>query len=382
MTGMTEIQPVGPGRTSPPAERPLRILQVAPPMLPVPPPSYAGTERVIAALGDELHRRGHHVALVASGDSKVAYQHIPTVDRSLWSSGFNGDLNAYMQHTIGVAWKAAGDFDIVHVHMEQHSLVFAEYSTTPVIVTMHGRLDAPGLPELMALYPEVPMVAISESQRRFFPDQHWVATIHHGLPLETMPFSPQPGDYLAFVGRITPEKGIREAIELSRETGIRLRIAAKVHLDSERRHFEEVVQPAIDAGDVDFLGEVGPEERDPLYAGAFATVMLGGWPEPFGLVAIESMATGTPVIARQAGALVETVEHGVTGFIVDDVTEAALALERVPELDRRQIRATALRRFSPARMADEYEQAYRRVIADASGDDRLELPAREPAARA
>jgi glycosyltransferase involved in cell wall biosynthesis len=382
MTGMTEIQPVGPGRTSPPAERPLRILQVAPPMLPVPPPSYAGTERVIAALGDELHRRGHHVALVASGDSKVAYQHIPTVDRSLWSSGFNGDLNAYMQHTIGVAWKAAGDFDIVHVHMEQHSLVFAEYSTTPVIVTMHGRLDAPGLPELMALYPEVPMVAISESQRRFFPDQHWVATIHHGLPLETMPFSPQPGDYLAFVGRITPEKGIREAIELSRETGIRLRIAAKVHLDSERRHFEEVVQPAIDAGDVDFLGEVGPEERDPLYAGAFATVMLGGWPEPFGLVAIESMATGTPVIARQAGALVETVEHGVTGFIVDDVTEAALALERVPELDRRQIRATALRRFSPARMADEYEQAYRRVIADASGDDGLELPAREPAARA
>jgi len=382
MTGMTEIQPVGPGRTSPPAERPLRILQVAPPMLPVPPPSYAGTERVIAALGDELHRRGHHVALVASGDSKVAYQHIPTVDHSLWSSGFNGDLNAYMQHTIGVAWKVAGDFDIVHIHMEQHSLVFAEYSTTPGIVTMHGRLDSPGLPELMALYPEVPMVAISESQRRFFPDQNWVATIHHGLPLETMPFSPQPGDYLAFVGRITPEKGIREAIELSRETGIRLRIAAKVHLDSERRHFEEVVQPALDAGEVDFLGEVGPEERDPLYAGALATVMLGGWPEPFGLVAIESMATGTPVIARQAGALVETVEHGVTGFIVDDVTEAALALERVPELDRRQIRATALRRFSPARMADEYEQAYRRVIADASGGDELELLAREPAARA
>ena len=143
----------------------------------------------------------------------------------------------------------------------------------------------------------------------------------------------------------------------------RLRIAAKVHSDAEREHFDEVVQPAIDAGEVDFLGEVGPRERDPLYAGALATVMLGGWPEPFGLVAIESMATGTPVIARRAGALTETVEHGVTGFLVDDVTEAALAVERVRDLDRRRIRELTLDRFSPERMVDEYEAAYRRVLA-------------------
>ncbi len=343
---------------------PLRILLVAPPMLPVPPPTYAGTERVVAALGDELHRRGHHVALVAPGDSHVPYEHIPTIDQSLWSTGFLGDLAAYQQHTIEVAWTAAERFDIVHAHMEQHSFVFAQHCETPVIATMHGRLDLAGIPELLVSHPDVPLVAISDSQRRFFPDQRWIATIHHGLPLADMPFEPDPGDYLVFVGRITAEKGIREAIELSRESGVRLKIAAKVHLDSERAHFEEVVQPAIDAGDVDFLGELGPDERDPLYAGALATVMLGGWPEPFGLVAIESMATGTPVIARRAGALVETITHGESGFIVDDVAEAALAVGRVSELDRTAIREQALRRFSPERMADEYEAAYRQVIAE------------------
>jgi glycosyltransferase involved in cell wall biosynthesis len=343
---------------------PLRILLVAPPLLPVPPPTYAGTERVVAALGAELHRRGHHVALVASGDSDVPYEHIPTVERSLWSTGFSGDYASYMQHTVEIAWRAAERFDIVHAHMENHGFLFAEHSQVPVVSTMHGRLDAPGLPELLEAHPDVPLVAISESQRRFFPDLHWVATIHHGLPLDAMPFSETPGEYLAFVGRITEEKGIREALELSRRTRVRLRAAAKVKSGPEFRHFEEVVQPAIDADEIDWLGEVGPLERDPLYAGALATVMLGGWPEPFGLVAIESMATGTPVIARRAGALTETIEHGVTGFLVDDVAEAELAVERIRDLDRRRIRELTLERFSPARMADDYERVYRTVLAE------------------
>jgi glycosyltransferase involved in cell wall biosynthesis len=342
----------------------LRVLLVAPPMLPVPPPTYAGTERVVAALGDELHRRGHQVALVGAGDSEVAYEHIPSVERSLWSSGFEGDVASYMQHTIEIAWRAAGRFDVVHAHMENHSFVFAEHCETPVVTTLHGRLDVPGLPELLESHRDVPLIAISESQRRWFPGQNWVATIHHGLPLDSMPFVDEPGDYLAFVGRVTAEKGIREALELSRSTGIRLRAAAKVHDERERRHFREVVQPAIDKGEIDFLGEVGPLERDPLYAGALATVMLGGWPEPFGLVAIESMATGTPVIARRAGALTETVEHGVTGFLVDDVGEASLAVDMVRDLDRRAIRERTLERFSPGRMADEYEAVYRRLVAD------------------
>ncbi len=344
----------------------LRVLLVAPPMLPVPPPTYAGTERVVAALGDELHRRGHEVALVASGDSDVPYERIATVDHSLWESGYRGDVASYMQHTVEVAWRASSRFDIVHAHLENHGIVFAEHCETPVISTMHGRLDVAGMPELLEAHPDVPLVAISESQRRWFPDLNWVATIHHGLPLATMPSSTEPGDYLAFVGRVTPEKGIREAIELSRKIGIPLRAAAKVHDGPERAHFEEVVQPAIDADEIDFLGEVGPLERDPLYAGALATVMLGGWPEPFGLVAIESMATGTPVIARRAGALTETIEHGVTGFLVDDVNEAALAVEKVRDLDRARIREITLERFSPRRMVDEYEQAYRAVMAGRS----------------
>jgi glycosyltransferase involved in cell wall biosynthesis len=346
-----------------PREERLRVLLVAPPMLSVPPPTYAGTERIVAAIGEELHRRGHTVGLVASGDSEVPYEHIPSVDQSLWSTGYTGDVATYMQHTVEIAWREAHRFDIVHAHLENHGFVFADHCETPVISTLHGRLDAPGMPELLGVHGRVPLVAISESQRRWFPDQNWVATIHHGLPLEAMPFSSEPGDYLAFVGRIAPEKGIQAAVELSRLSGVRLRIAAKVYSDLERDHFNEVVQPALDAGEVDFLGEVGPKERDPLYAGALATVMLGGWPEPFGLVAIESMATGTPVIARRAGALTETIEHGVTGFLVDDVTEAAMAVEMVRDLDRRKIRELTLDRFSPARMVDEYEAAYRRVLA-------------------
>ena len=166
----TDPRPVGPGRPAP-ATEPLRILLVAPPMLPVPPPSYAGTERVVAALGDELHRRGHHVALVATGDSRVPYEHIRTIDESLWSAGYSGRLEAFQQHTIEVAWRAAERFDIVHAHMEQHSFVFAEHCSTPVITTLHGRLDTEGMPELLTTHPDVPLVAISESQRRFFPDQ-------------------------------------------------------------------------------------------------------------------------------------------------------------------------------------------------------------------
>jgi glycosyltransferase involved in cell wall biosynthesis len=332
-------------------------------MLPVPPPTYAGTERIVAAIGDELLRRGHTVALVASGDSAVPYEHIPTVERSLWSAGYSGDIAPWMQHTVEIAWREAHRFDIVHAHLECHGFTFAAHCRTPVISTLHGRLDAPGMPELLRLHRQVPLVAISESQRRGFPDQQWVATIHHGLPLESMPFAAEPGGYLAFVGRVTPEKGISDAVELSRITGLRLRIAAKVHLPHEHAHFAQVVRPALDAGTVDFLGEVGPRERDPLFAGALATVMLGSWPEPFGLVAIESMATGTPVIGRRTGALAETIEDGVTGFLVDDVAEAVLAVERVRDLDRAEIRRRALARFSPGRMVDEYEAAYRRVLA-------------------
>jgi glycosyltransferase involved in cell wall biosynthesis len=355
-----------------------RIALIAPPMLPVPPPTYAGTERVVAALAAELHERGHRVTLFAPGDSQVECELVPTLPRSLWSEDYRGDVSSFINVGLAKVWAQHERFDVIHSHVETLGFLFARYCPTPVLTTLHGRLDVSGIPELLAEFDDIPLVAISESQRRWAEDANWVATIHHGLPLESMPFSDRQGDYLVFVGRITPEKGIVDCIELARRTKLPLKIAAKVYDAHEKVHFAEVVKPAIDEGIVEFLGELGQLERDPLYAGALATLMLGAWPEPFGLVAIESLATGTPVIARRAGALTETVEHGVDGFLVDDLIEAELAVGRAGELDRSEIRRRALERFSPRRMADEYERAYEQLIA--GGSTRAVQPAHEPPA--
>jgi glycosyltransferase involved in cell wall biosynthesis len=348
------------------SESRLRIAVVAPPMLPVPPPTYAGTERVVAALADELLARGHAVTLYAPGDSQFAGELIATPSRSLWSTGYHGDVSSFINVTLARVWADHERFDIIHSHVETLGFLFARYCPRPVVATLHGRLDVSGIPELLAEFNDIPLVAISESQRRWEPDANWTATIHHGLPLENMPFGLLPGPYLAFVGRVTPEKGVSDCIELARRTGLRLRMAAKVYDDHEKEHFAEVVEPAIAEGVVEFLGELGQTERDALYAGALATVMLGAWPEPFGLVAIESMASGTPVIARRAGALTETIDHGVGGFLVDDLIEAELAVERIGDLDRRNVREQAIERFSPGRMTDEYEEVYCRLLADPS----------------
>ena len=354
---------------SPPSDASLRIAVVSPPMLPVPPSTYAGTERVVAALVDELHARGHHVTLFAPGDSITQADLVPTVERSLWSQGYQGDVSSWINLTLARVWEHRARFDVIHSHVETMGFLFARLCPTPVVTTLHGRLDHSGMPELLEEFREIPLVAISESQRRWSPDANWLATIHHGLPLDRLPFSDGPGAYLAFVGRITPEKGVAEAIDLARRTRLPLRIAAKVYDPHEHEHFAEVVQPAIADGTVTFLGELGPADRDALYAGAVATVMLGAWPEPFGLVAIESMATGTPVIARRAGGPTETIEHGVTGFLIDDLTEAELAVRRVRELERKAVRQHVIEHFLPSRMVDEYEAVYRRLMAPRAGGE-------------
>lgn len=358
------VQVADPGRTGSPRGDGLRIALVSPPMLPVPPPTYAGTERVVAALGDELIARGHEVTLFAPGDSSFQGTVVASPEASLWSRDYRGDVSSFINVTLAKVWQRHAEFDIIHSHVETLGFLFARHCPTPVITTLHGRLDVSGIPELLDEFDDIPLIAISDSQRRWFEGANWVATIHHGLPLADMPFSPEPGPYLAFVGRITPEKGIADAIELARMSRLPLKMAAKVYDAHEKAHFEAVVKPAIEDGVVEFLGEVTEHERDPLYAGALATIMLGAWPEPFGLVAIESLATGTPVIARRAGALTETVEHGVDGFLVDDLTEAELALARVRDLDRATIRRRALERFSPGRMADEYEAVYLKQLAN------------------
>ncbi len=356
---------------------PMRIALVAPPMLPVPPRAYAGTERVIEVLARELHRRGHAVTLFASGDSDVECELVPTVERALWERSDGVDmLDPYIQVTETKVWREAERFDVIHSHLEGWGFAFARHCPTPVVTTMHGRLDLPGVSDLLTEFSDIPLIAISNNQRRWFPDVNWVATIHHGLPLEAIAHSDRPGSYLALVGRISHEKGVAEAVELARRTGLKLRVAAKMRLPDEKQLYRDVLEPAIKEGIAEYLGEVGQAERDALYAGALATLMLGAWPEPFGLVAIESLAAGTPVIARKAGALPEIVEHGVDGFLVDDLGEAAFALERVRDLDRHRIRQRVLTRFSPERMVEAHERAYRRVIEEAHARRTPRQPAR------
>lgn len=343
----------------------LRIALVAPPFEPIPPRGYAGTERVIAVLADELCLRGHDVALFASGDSTVRCRLIPTVPVATWPFGGNADAERGLEATVAVVREHLDEFDVIHSHIDTSGFALARESMVPVVSTLHGRLDIDSTAALIEQYSDVPLVAISASQRRWFPHARWLATVHHGLNLETVPFRTTPGEWLTVVGRASPEKGLVEAIELAQRTGVRLRIAAKVREPDERVYFEQHVRGPVNAGWVEFLGEVGAEVRDALLAGGLATLMLGAWPEPFGLVAIESLATGTPVIARRAGALPEIIEHGVDGFLVDDLAEAQLALRRVHELDRALIRQRALTRFSAARMADEYERVYRSLVDDA-----------------
>jgi glycosyltransferase involved in cell wall biosynthesis len=343
----------------------LRIALLSPPFLPVPPPGYAGTERVVETVARLLDERGHAVTLFAPGDSEVPYELVPTVPQSLWRNGHRGDASSYIEATVGLAWEQAARFDIIHSHLDTAGFTLARHCGTRVLTTLHRRLDTGGAADMIDAFPDIPLVAISDSQRRWNPDANWIATIHHGLDFTDTPESANAGDYLLVVGRIAHEKGIAEAIEVAQRTDRRLVIAAKVYDTREKKLFDELVKPHIRGGVVDWRGEVHPAQRDELMAGAYATLMLGAWPEPFGLVAIESMATGTPVIARRAGANTETVQHGLSGFLIDDIDEAVLAVERVAGLDRKAVSAYARDKFSAERMVDRYEDAYATVLEQA-----------------
>jgi glycosyltransferase involved in cell wall biosynthesis len=330
-------------------------------MVAIPPRRYAGTERVVAALGDGFAARGHEVTLFAPGDSTVSYELVPTVPAALWGIGDHGDATPWFERTIDLVARESDRFDVIHSHLDVAGFPLVRRTTTPVVSTLHGRLDAGDTPAWLAAYPDAALISISASQRRWFPDHRWLATIHHGMILPSVR-APKVGDYLALVGRATREKGIAEAIELAERTGRPLRVATKAHDPHEQRFVDEVIRPAEARGTLEFLGEISTSERDELMAGAVATLMLGAWPEPFGLVAIESLALGTPVIARRAGALPEIIAHGIDGFLVDDIEEAEFALGRVGTLDRERIRARARARFSVDRMVDEYERVFRDLL--------------------
>ncbi|HEX5591445.1 MAG TPA: glycosyltransferase family 4 protein [Candidatus Limnocylindrales bacterium] len=345
--------------------RPLRIAQVAPPLERVPPLAYGGTERVIFELTSQLAARGHDVTVFASGDSDVPCRLVPTVPEALRPAGFGGDPAPHFLETIQALLDHASEFDVIHSHLEWWSILLARVVPVPVVSTFHGRLDLQHSRRLLAGRPEG-LVAISRSQAAAHPNVDWTI-IHNGLSLHEMPAGPG-GDAFCFVGRVDPGKGVVEAIEVARLSGRPLRIAAKVGtLPEQVDYYETVFRPAVEAAGslVEFIGEVGPEERNRLFAESFATLMPGAWPEPFGLVAIESLACGTPILARRVGALPEIIRDGVDGFFGDDPLHLSFHAEGVAGLDRTAIRERAIERFSAARMADRYEELYLRQVDEA-----------------
>jgi len=344
-------------------QRPLRIAQVAPPLERVPPAAYGGTERVVHELTEELVRRGHDVTVFASADSTVPCRLVPTVQRALWPSGFTGDPSPAFLETMDAVFARDGEFDVIHSHLEWWSLALARSLRSPFIATFHGRLDVPWSRRLLARRPSG-LVAISRSQASVHPEVDWTV-IHNGLSLDRMPVAVPRGDGLCFVGRIDAEKGILEAIEIATLTGRPLRIAARIgSRPDERAYYQDVFKPAIERAGraVEYLGELATDDRNRLYAESYAALMPGAWPEPFGLVAIEALACGTPLLARRVGALPEIVTDGIDGFFGDDAAHLAFLADRVTDLDRAAIRRRVITRFSAARMGDAYEALYDRLV--------------------
>ncbi len=348
--------------------RPLRIAQVAPPFERVPPQAYGGTERIVHGLVTELDRRGREITTFASGDSVVPGRHIETVPEALRPIGYTGDSLPYFQQTVQQVLAHVDEFDIIHSHLEWISLLLARVSPIPVVSTFHGRLDLPWADALL-VDPPRGLVAISKSQASTHPDLPWAGIVYNGLRLSDSPFGRRRTDALCFVGRVAPEKGIVDAIEVAKAAGRPLRIAAKVAAGGvERAYYDEVFVPALKAAgsSVEYLGEISQADRDLLFAESHAVLMPGSWPEPFGLVAIEALACGTPVIARRSGALPEIVRDGIDGFLGDDVTAMAFKVDRVDDLDREAIRELVIDRFSVERMTDGYERIYRSMLPSAA----------------
>ena len=337
----------------------MKIAQIAPLAESVPPRLYGGTERVVSYLTEELVRLGHDVTLFASGDSQTSARLVSCAPRALRLDPRVRDPLPHHLLMIERVRRHAHEFDVLHFHVEHLHLPLFRPFARKAVTTLHGRLDLPDLAALYQEFDDLPLVSISDAQRKPLPYANWVGTVHHGLPDPVCPFNPAPrGQYVAFLGRASPEKGIERAIEIARRAARPLRIAAKIDPSAEG-YWRSRIAPLLSGPLVDFLGEVNEEDKPALLGNATALLFPIDWPEPFGLAMIEAMSCGTPVIAWPNGSVPEIVEHGVTGFIVESIEEAVAAVHEAPRLDRAQVRGRFEERFSAARMARDYLSVYR-----------------------
>jgi glycosyltransferase involved in cell wall biosynthesis len=328
-------------------EEAMRIAQIAPLAEALPPKLYGGTERVVSYLTEELVKQGHEVTLFASGDSKTSAELVPITPRALRLDSTIRDWAAPHIAMLEIVARRAHEFDVIHVHVDHLHLPLFTYMRLPFVTTLHGRLDLPELAPMFKHYPDARFVSISDAQRHPLPWLKWVGTVHHGLPDDALHLNRQPESYLAFLGRISPDKGPDRAIRIARRAGVPLKIAAKVD-NADRGYFEAVIEPMLreNATHVDFVGEISELEKREFLGKASALLFPVDWPEPFGLVMIEAMACGTPVIAFNRGSVPEVLNDGITGFIVEDEIGGAAAVERLHALDRCLVRAAFERRFS------------------------------------
>jgi glycosyltransferase involved in cell wall biosynthesis len=342
----------------------MKIAQVAPLHESVPPKFYGGTERVVSYLTETLVEIGHDVTLYASGDSithaqlRAACHHALRLDPH--------SVDAIADH-VGLAERIfhdAPEFDIVHSHIDYLGYPLWRRMATPRVTTLHGRLDIPNLRGLYREFDDEPLISVSNDQRRPLSWCNWQATVHHGVPEDLYSFCRGPGKYLAFLGRISPEKRLEHAIEIAARSGVPLKVAAKVD-KADREYHEAVIKPLLDRADVEFVGEIGERDKNSFLGNALALVFPIDWPEPFGLVMIEAMACGTPVIARCRGSVPEIIEDGLTGFVIHNVSEAVRAVQKISEVSRARCRERFLERFTAERMARDYVAVYEQLVRDA-----------------
>ena len=338
----------------------MRIAQIAPLAEAVPPKLYGGTERVVSWLTEELVQKGHEVTLFASGDSFTSARLMPGCERGLRLLGIR-DHTASQIVMLDQVRKIADEFDVIHCHIDILQYPLFQDLSHKLVTTLHGRLDLPDFRPVYRAYPHMPLISISDSQRKPMPPGlNWLATVHHGLPPSVCPFNPEGGRYLAFLGRISPEKRPDRAIEIAKRAGIPLKIAAKVD-KADQDYFDQVIRPLLDDPLIDFVGEIDEREKSAFLGNALALLFPIDWPEPFGLVAIESMSAGTPVIGWRNGSVPEMIDDGVTGAIVDSVDEAVAAVRDIEGMSRALVRSGFELRFTAARMAESYLAAYRRL---------------------